>query len=91
MNLELSQHARCRMQQRGISSGFLESLLEHADVERPSTDSCRVYRVSKRRARDLGNERLGRFAVIWSDTTGQVVTVLPLKAGRAGASYRRAH
>lgn len=91
MELEITRHARRRMQQRGVTARFVEKLFEHADVECASTDNCRLYRVTRNRARSLGDEKLGRFALIWSDNTAQVVTVLPIFAGRAGAHYRRKH
>ena len=91
MNTQLSNHARLRTQQRGVSPSFLERILENADVERAAGDNCRLYRVARSQARALGDERLAHFAVIWSDDTGGVVTVLPIAAGRAGARYRRMH
>ena len=91
MDLAVSVHARRRMQQRGVSDGFLAKLFEHADVERCAGNNCRLYRVTKARARALRDDKLGRFAAIWSDDRGQVVTVLPLGPGASGASYRRKH
>ena len=87
----LSNHAQQRMQQRGVSAGLLERILENADVERAAGDNCRLYRVARNKARALGDEKLARFAVIWSDDSGAVVTVLPIAAGRSGSRYRRTH
>lgn len=91
MDLNITRHARQRMQQRGVSLPFLHKFLDHADVERPSTANCRLYRVTRKRAKALGDDRLGRFAIIWSDDSGQIVTVLPISSTRAGAPYRRIH
>lgn len=91
MELNLTAHARRRMQQRGVTESFLKKIFEHADVERPAGGNCRLYRVSRTRANLLGDEKLGRFAVIWADTGGQVVTVLSLTSGRSGPSYFRKH
>lgn len=91
METNISNHARRRMQQRGVWPAFLASILNNADVERSSTANCRLYRVTKSRARELGDDKLSRFAVIWSDDNGRVVTVLPVWDGRAGAAYRRKH
>lgn len=91
MDIQVSAHARRRMQQRGVSPTFLAKLLDNADVERPSSRNCRLYRVTRERAGALGDEKLGRFAVIWSDDGGKVVTVLPIAAGRGGSYYRRKH
>jgi hypothetical protein len=46
--------------------------------------------VRHRTAADLDiHDRLHRFAVIWSENRGQVVTVLPLHASRSGRRYRK--
>lgn len=89
MNYHLTRHATRRMQQRGVSTTFLNAILENADVERPANDNCRLYRVTRRLARCLGDDRLARFSVIWSDDNGEIVTVVPVFQGRAGAPYRR--
>jgi hypothetical protein len=89
MEPEISRHASLRMAQRGISHDFISSILDNANIERPANDNCRLYRVSADLAHALGDDRIGRFAVIWSDDYGQVVTVLPIWQGRAGASYRK--
>lgn len=87
----ISKHAIRRMQQRGITKNFLTQILNHADIERPANDNCRLYRVSKREAVALGNERLSRVAIILSDDSAQIVTVVPISRGRRGAIYRKHH
>jgi hypothetical protein len=77
------------MRQRGLSAPFLSRILENADVERPANDNCRLYRMTKNLARALGDDRLARFAVIWSDDSGRVVTIVPISRGRMGARYRK--
>ena len=85
-----SQHCRMRAAQRGVDDRFMMQVLAHADVETPVSDNCRLLRVSRTRARCLNiDDRLGRYAVIWSDDHGQVVTVMPIHAGRAGRRYRK--
>jgi len=91
MDHQLSRHASRRMKQRGVATSFLFDILDNADVERAANDNCRLYRVTKSLARSLGNDRLSRFAIIWSDDTGQIVTVVPVVRGRAGAPYRKRH
>ena len=91
METHITCHAQMRMKQRGISSAFLTKILDNADVERASTDNCRLYRVSRTLARALRDDKLGRFAVIWSDDCGRVVTVVPIHSTRAGAPYCRKH
>jgi len=89
METDLSNHAKRRMKDRGIGREYLDLILDHADIERPANGNCRLYRVTKRMAQTLGDERLARFAVIWSDDGGHVVTAVPIACGRAGARYRR--
>ena len=78
----MSRHATTRCQQRGITQELLRTLLQHHDLDRDVGGNCRVLRMSRRRAqaesRRIGTQitaRLERLAVIWSDTTDEVVTV----------------
>jgi hypothetical protein len=89
MNLNLSHHAEVRMKERGVDAGLLKRILDHADIERPTVGNCRLYRVTKQMSQALGDERMSRFAVIWSDDTGKIVTVVRHEEGHAGAMYRR--
>lgn len=91
MDQDISSHASTRMQQRGVSAMFLSTILNNANIERPAHNNCRLYRVTRDLARLLGDDRLARFAVIWSDDRGLVVTVVPISKGRAGARYRKLH
>ena len=91
MYQQISRHAVLRMGQRGISAPFLAKIFENANVERPARDNCRLYRVTRDLAQVLGDDRLARFAVIWSDDHGHVVTIVPVQRGRAGAAYRKRH
>ncbi|WP_263338018.1 hypothetical protein [Albidovulum salinarum] len=85
-----SEHSLRRSAQRGVTKGFIEAILTHADIERPIGDNCRLVRVSRRWSHGLNiDDRLGRYAVIWSDDTARIVTVLPLYDGAAGRRYRR--
>lgn len=85
----ISSHAGLRMQQRGVSVSFLRQILENADIERSAGDNCRLYRVTREQARSVGNDRLARFAVIWSDDSGRIVTVVPMARNHSGSRYRR--
>jgi hypothetical protein len=68
---------------------MLEQILDNADVDRSIGSNCRILRVHRRTATRLNSgDTLSRFAVIVSDTTGKVVTVLTLNAGRTGSRYR---
>jgi len=67
---------------------FLEAILAHADVDRAVGDNCRLLRVSRVEARSLNlDDRLARYAVIWSDHNAQVVTVMPVHNGPSGRRY----
>jgi hypothetical protein len=79
----LTNHARARMQQRGISPAALELLLEYGR-EAHDHRGCRIVRFDKRSRlrvlRELGPERfrrverhLGAYAIIAADDA--VVTV----------------
>jgi len=85
-----SEHSLRRAAQRGVTEGFIDAILTHADIERPIGDNCRLVRVSRQRSQGLNiDDRLGRYAVIWSDDTARIVTVLPLHEGSSGRRYRR--
>lgn len=85
-----SNHSQTRAAQRGITARFVEDILDHADIEQPIGDNCRLLRVSRRRSARLNiDDRLGRYALIWSDDTARIVTVMPLHDGSAGQRYRR--
>ena len=88
----MSTHAQHRCQTRGLRQDFIGAILFNADVDRPIGDNCRIIRVSRDHARRLNiDDRLGRYAVIWSDDTARVVTILPLHEGTSAARYRRCH
>jgi hypothetical protein len=73
-----------------VTNRFVNAILAHADVDRPIGGNCRLLRVSRQRSTTLNiDDRLGRYALIWSDTTAQIVTVMPLHDGAAGRRYRR--
>lgn len=86
---KLSRHAASRMQQRGLRREMLEEILNNADVDRPIGSNCRILRIHRRTAAQLNSgDALSRFAIIVSDTTGNVVTILNPNGGRSGARYR---
>ena len=84
-----SAHCLKRCQDRGIRSAFLAKILDHADVDHAIGDNCRLLRVNDKTAIALNaGDKLSRYAVVWSDRTSQIVTVLPIHSGRRGARYR---
>ena len=88
--LRLSKHAEKRSRQRGAKPGFIELVLNYADIEVPVGSNCRSLRVSRRTAHRMKlDDRVHRYAAVVSDDTGEIVTILPTEHGRRGARYRR--
>jgi hypothetical protein len=85
----LSRHAARRYRQRGFTKERMAALLDWADIDRPIGSNCRLIRVSRRVSQRLpGGERLANAAVIVSDHTGEIVTVLSIHQSRSGRRYR---
>jgi L-amino acid N-acyltransferase YncA len=85
----LTHHARQRCQQRGIGTGLLRAVLEHADVEYPAYDGKVLVSVSRAHAEELNiDDRLGRFGVVLSGN-GTVITVAHIQNNRRGKAWRR--
>lgn len=88
--LRLSKHAEKRSRQRGAKLGFIELVLNYADIEVLVGSNCQALRVSRRTAHRLKlDDRVHRYAAVVSDDTGEIVTVLLTERGRRGARYRR--
>ena len=89
VNLEITKHAAQRMSQRGITNGFLSTLIAHADIETPINGGATALCVSMRQSRALNlNDRLHHYAVVLS-AQSTILTVLKMDKGRKGARYRR--
>lgn len=87
--IPLTHHASLRCAQRGIRPQFLDDLLRLSDVETAIGSNCRLFRVSPSAGRQhTERDRLSRYAVVWSDDSQSVVTVLPIRRGRSGRRYR---
>lgn len=75
----MTRHALQRCQERGLRNSFVQAILDHADLDEAAGDNCRRLRVSSARARQINvDDSLARYALIWSDDTARVVTVLPI-------------
>ncbi len=90
----ISEHAQKRCQQRGVSQSVVDTLLKYHDVEFDIGDDCRLLKVSRLAANDQAidrqtAERLPGLAIIWSDRTNRVVTVMHVSDGRTGRRFRR--
>ena len=85
MTFALSNHAAVRVQQRGVPHRL------------PVGGACTVLRMTQDRLNDpdlaasLGadRERLRGLSIVWSQRTGEIVTVLRPRRGPAGRRYRR--
>ncbi len=87
--IPLTQHAIRRCAQRGVRPDFIDDLIRLSDIETPVGSNCRLFRLSRDfDHRHAARDRLARYAVIWSDDSQSVVTVLPIHAGRRGRRYR---
>jgi hypothetical protein len=72
-------------------------VMDHHDIEFDINDDCRLLRLSRGMAAAIATservpsdaQRLASFALIHSDRTGRVVTVLRDHAGHSGRRYRR--
>lgn len=98
-SVSLSQHARVRANQRGITHRMISDLIALADVEAPVGGGCTVLRVSRERLRESdvradfasNPDKLASLALIWSDEAAEVVTLLVDHGGAKGRRYRRPH
>jgi hypothetical protein len=97
MTFALSTHAAMRAQQRGLPHHLIEALMNYADFEAPVGGGCTVLRMTRDRLEDpdladrLGaeRERLRGLSIVWSERTGEIVTVLRPRRGPVGRRYRR--
>ena len=97
MTYALTHHAAVRTQQRGVPHHLIDALMGYADFEAPVGGGCTVLRMTRERLEDpdradsLGaeRERLRGLSIVWSDRTGEIVTVLRPRRGSAGRRYRR--
>lgn len=95
----LSNHAKLRANQRGITHQMISDLIAFADVEAPVGGGCTVLRVSRDRLKDralkgelMSNpDKLGSVALIWSEESAEVVTLLVDHGGAKGRRYRKPH
>jgi hypothetical protein len=97
MGYALSNHAAVRTQQRGVPHHLIDALMSYADFEAPVGGGCTVLRMSREQLNDpdladrLGadRERLRGLSIVWSERTGEIVTVVRPRSGPAGRRYRR--
>ena len=85
----LSQHARLRANQRGVTHQMISDLIAIADVEAPVGGGCTVLRVSRERLQDKtlkgeltsNPDKLGSLALVWSDESAEVVITYEVDDG----------
>lgn len=95
----LSSHAKLRANQRGITHKMIGDVIAYADIEAPAGSGCTVLRVSRERLKDralkaelaCNPDKLSSLAIVWSEDSAEIVTVL-IDHGRAkGRRYRKPH
>ena len=91
-----SNHAERRAQQRGVPHHLIKLILSNYDTDFPVGGNCRVLRVSRKLATNgclgIGKQdvsRISRLAILHSDRSGKIVTVLHDESTRRGKRYRR--
>jgi hypothetical protein len=97
MTYALSNHAAVRSQQRGVPHHLIDAPMRYADFEAAVGGGCTVLRMSRDRLDDpdladrLGaeRERLRGLSIVWSERTGEIVTIMRPLRGPAGRRYRR--
>lgn len=88
----LTDHASKRCAQRGVTGHFVQTFLALSDVEQAVGNNCRLMRVSRVAAADHADrDKLSRYAVVWSDDSHKVVTILPVYASRRRGRYNVAN
>lgn len=97
MTFALIQHAVVRTQQRGVPHHLIDTLMSFTEFEAPVGGGCTILRMTRDRLDDLDlADRLNSGRVrprwpssVWSERTGENVTVLRLRRLPAGRRYRR--
>jgi hypothetical protein len=97
MTFVLSKHAAPRIQQRGVPRHLVDALMSHADFDAPVSGGCTVLRMTRDRLDDpdlaagLGaeHERLRGLSIVWSERSGEIVTVMRPRRGPAVRRYRQ--
>ena len=74
-NLNLSNHATCRVQQRGIATETLEFVMTEADVWLHAYEGCYSIRISKKRLVRLSRD--GSPATLIERATNVVIVIAP--------------
>jgi hypothetical protein len=95
-NLNLSNHAVCRAQQRGVSIATLEFIMFHADVWLHAREGCRTARISQKRLGRLSREglpaplveRATNVVLVIDPDFNRIVTVLHDDGAKKSRRYR---
>jgi len=98
MNVNLSEHARMRMSQRGVTAEALQTVIEYGDREIFVGKGCSSISLSSERAMELAQggeiqpslaDRVANLFVVVASDLGEVVTVVRPRNKRAARSYQK--
>ena len=95
-NFEMTNHARCRAQQRGVTHDTLNFVITHSDVWLHAGEGSKSTRISNRRLGELSREgypgtlieRATNVVVIVDPLCGSVITVLHDQGSKKSRKYR---
>jgi hypothetical protein len=97
LEFDMTRHAQCRSQQRGVRPEVLSFVISQADVWLYANGGLEIVRLSRKRLRQLSREgidtslieRATNVVVIYEPENGSVVTVLHDHASGNGRQYRK--
>jgi hypothetical protein len=95
-NYDLTDHAKCRAQQRGVTLDTLNFVISHSDIWLHAGEGCRSARISHKQLGELSQEglpaslieRATNVVVVVDPVSGSIVTVLHDHGSRSGRKYR---
>ena len=95
-NFEMTNHARCRAQQRGVTHDTLNFVIAHSDVWLHAGEGSKTIRLSNRRLGELSREgypgalieRATNVEVVIDSLSGSIITVLHDQGSTKSRKYR---
>jgi hypothetical protein len=95
-NYDLTDHAKCRAQQRGVTHDTLNFVIAHSDIWLHAGEGCRSVRISCKQLGQLSREgvpaslieRATNIVIIIDPDAGSIVTVLHDNGSKSSRRYR---